>query len=267
MANHSLQLRLTQKLALAPQLQQAIRLLQLNRIELRDYIQEAIDSNPILEREDDTDEVDTPDSEQDSAEKEEFQDSSEPEFRESDDYDWQSETGGDTWTGQTAYTGDYLEPQIEDQSAGSLREHLLWQVNLGQFTEDDAAIATSIIFGLDDDGFLYIVDRIKDIIIRGGENISCSEVEEAMYAHPHIAEVAVFSLPDERLGEIVGAAVSVRADCDLDAQQVKEFLADRLAAFKIPVHLEIQSDNLPRIASGKIFKKQIRSDVIKRLGL
>ena len=120
---------------------------------------------------------------------------------------------------------------------------------------------------LDDDGFLYIVDRIKDIIIRGGENISCSEVEEAMYAHQHIAEVAVFSLPDERLGEVVGAAISVRADCDLDAQQVKEFLADRLAAFKIPVHLEIQSDNLPRIASGKIFKKQIRSDIIERLGL
>jgi long-chain acyl-CoA synthetase len=119
----------------------------------------------------------------------------------------------------------------------------------------------------DEEAFVYIVDRIKDIIIRGGENISCSEVEEAMYAHPDIAEVAVFSLPDERLGEIVGAAVSVRAGCDLDVQQVKEFLADRLAAFKIPVHVEIQSDNLPRIASGKIFKKQIRSDVIERLGL
>ncbi len=119
----------------------------------------------------------------------------------------------------------------------------------------------------DDEGFIYIVDRIKDIIIRGGENISCSEVEEAMYTHPDVAEVAVFSLPDERLGEIVGAAVSVRVDCDLDAQLVKEFLAGRLAAFKIPVHIEIQSDNLPRIASGKIAKKDIRSDFIERLGL
>jgi len=119
----------------------------------------------------------------------------------------------------------------------------------------------------DDEGFVYIVDRIKEIIIRGGENISCTEVEEAIYSHPDIAEAAVFSVPDERLGEIVGAAVSVRADCDLDAQQVKEFLGDRLAAFKIPVHIEIRSDNLPRIASGKIFKKQIRSDMIERLAL
>jgi acyl-CoA synthetase (AMP-forming)/AMP-acid ligase II len=119
----------------------------------------------------------------------------------------------------------------------------------------------------DDEGFVYVVDRLKEIIIRGGENISCTEVEEAMYAHPGIAEAAIFSVPDERLGEIVGAAVSVRAHCDLDAEQVKKFLADRLAAFKIPVHIEIRSDNLPRIASGKIFKKQIRSDMIERLGL
>jgi acyl-CoA synthetase (AMP-forming)/AMP-acid ligase II len=119
----------------------------------------------------------------------------------------------------------------------------------------------------DDEGFVYVVDRLKEIIIRGGENISCTEVEEAMYAHPGIAEAAIFSVPDERLGEIVGAAVSVRAHCDLDAEQVKKFLGDRLAAFKIPVHIEIRSDNLPRIASGKIFKKQIRSDMIERLGL
>jgi len=120
---------------------------------------------------------------------------------------------------------------------------------------------------IDEEGFVYIVDRIKDIIIRGGENISCSEVEEAMYAHPDIAEAAVFSLPDERLGEIVGAAVTVRAGCDLDAQQVKEFLADRLAAFKIPVHIGVQTDSLPRIASGKIAKKDVRSEFVERLGL
>jgi acyl-CoA synthetase (AMP-forming)/AMP-acid ligase II len=119
----------------------------------------------------------------------------------------------------------------------------------------------------DDAGFVYIVDRIKDIIIRGGENISCTEVEEAIYGHPNIAEVAVFSLPDERLGEIVGATISVHAGCELNGEQVKEFLAGRLAAFKIPVHIAFQSDNLPRIASGKISKKEIRSEMIGRLGL
>ncbi len=161
MANQSLQLRLSQKLALAPQLQQAIRLLQLNRIELRDYIQEAVDSNPILEHEDGTGVEENPAKDQDSSESDEFQESSEPEHSNSDDYDWQSESRGDTWTEQSSYSGDYLEPQIEDQSTGSLREHLLWQINLGQFSEDDAAIATGIVFGLDDDGFLE--DSLDDI--------------------------------------------------------------------------------------------------------
>ena len=63
---------------------------------------------------------------------------------------------------------------------------------------------------MDEDGFVYIVDRIKEIIIRGGENISCLEVEAAIYAHPAVHEVAVFGLPDERLGEIVGAAIVLR---------------------------------------------------------
>ena len=119
----------------------------------------------------------------------------------------------------------------------------------------------------DDEGFVYIVGRLKEIIIRGGENISCIEVEEALYAHPDIAEAAVFSLPDERLGEIVGAAVSVRTGSELDAKQIKDFLSERLAAFKIPVHVWTQAEKLPRIASGKIFKKQIREDFIERLGL
>ena len=120
---------------------------------------------------------------------------------------------------------------------------------------------------LDHEGFLYIVDRLKDIIIRGGENISCAEVEEALYAHSAVAEAAVFSVPDERLGEIVGAVVCAQANSQLDADQVKGFVSDRLAAYKVPVHVWVQSEKLPRIASGKIFKKQIRTDFIERLGL
>jgi acyl-CoA synthetase (AMP-forming)/AMP-acid ligase II len=119
----------------------------------------------------------------------------------------------------------------------------------------------------DAEGFVYIVDRIKELIIRGGENISCTEVEEAIYSHPDIAEAAVFSLPDERLGEIVGAAVHARPGAQVSADTVQSFLKDKLAAFKIPVHVWVHDDNLPRIASGKIFKKQIRADLIARLGL
>jgi acyl-CoA synthetase (AMP-forming)/AMP-acid ligase II len=120
---------------------------------------------------------------------------------------------------------------------------------------------------LDADGFLYIVDRLKDIIIRGGENISCLEVEEALYAHPEIEEAAVFGLPDQRLGEIAGAVVKTSGGVELDIGMVREFLRERLAAFKIPVHLWCQEEQLPRIASGKIDKKKLRADRAEQLGL
>jgi acyl-CoA synthetase (AMP-forming)/AMP-acid ligase II len=119
---------------------------------------------------------------------------------------------------------------------------------------------------LDDEGFLFIVDRIKDIIIRGGENISCTEVEEAMYAHPDVVEAAVFALPDEHLGEIVGAAIATQPGSSLDATKLQTFLAERLAAFKIPVHIRVEDHSLPKIASGKIFKKQIREEFASQLG-
>jgi acyl-CoA synthetase (AMP-forming)/AMP-acid ligase II len=118
---------------------------------------------------------------------------------------------------------------------------------------------------LDEDGFLYIVDRIKEIIIRGGENISCIEVEAAIYAHPAICEAAVFGLPDERLGEIVGAAVVLRKGVELTAESLREYLAGHLATFKIPAHIWFPTESLPRIASGKIFKRQIKADYAKKL--
>lgn len=118
---------------------------------------------------------------------------------------------------------------------------------------------------LDAEGFLYIVDRIKEIIIRGGENISCIEVEAAMYAHPGIHEVAVFGLPDERLGEIVGAAVVLREGVELTGDELRNYLARHLATFKIPAHIWFRTEQLPRIASGKIFKRQIKADYAAEL--
>jgi acyl-CoA synthetase (AMP-forming)/AMP-acid ligase II len=118
---------------------------------------------------------------------------------------------------------------------------------------------------LDAEGFLYIVDRIKDIIIRGGENISCLEVEAAIYAHPDVHEVAVFGLPDARLGEIVGAAVVVREGVELTADALRADLAKHLASFKIPARIWLRTEQLPRIASGKIFKRQIKADYVAEL--
>lgn len=118
---------------------------------------------------------------------------------------------------------------------------------------------------LDEDGFIYIVDRIKEIIIRGGENISCLEVEAAIYKHPAVHEAAVFGLPDERLGEIVGAAIVLHEGAVMTPEELRSFLAEHLAGFKIPVHVWFRDEQLPRIASGKIFKRQLKADYTAEL--
>ena len=115
---------------------------------------------------------------------------------------------------------------------------------------------------LDEDNMLFIVDRIKDIIIRGGENISCLEVESAIYTHKEVAEVAVFSLPDDRLGEVVGAKIFLKPDSTLTEQPLLDFLGEHLAAFKIPVYIEFSPEPLPRTATDKILKRQVKEDVL-----
>jgi acyl-CoA synthetase (AMP-forming)/AMP-acid ligase II len=124
----------------------------------------------------------------------------------------------------------------------------------------DGWFRTGDVAYLDEEGFVYIVDRIKDIIIRGGENISCAEVEAAIYTHPGVLEAAVFGLPDERLGEIVGAAVVLREGTELTDEALRAYLADHLAAFKIPAHIWFHTQQLPRIATGTIFKRQLKAE-------
>lgn len=111
---------------------------------------------------------------------------------------------------------------------------------------------------IDADGYLYIVDRKKDIIIRGGENISAVEVEGAIYAHPSVAEASVFGLPDERLGEIVGAVVYPKPGEHLEGEAVIQFVARELAAFKVPSRVWIADQPLPKLGSGKIDKVGLR---------
>jgi RNA polymerase sigma-54 factor len=150
MPEPSLQLRLSQKLALSPQLQQAIRLLQLNRIELREYIQEVLDSNPILERtESDADPVAAEPERQEAA-------GDDPAGAEESFSDWEFETtGSEQWPESSGFEGFSAEPQIADTSVDSLRDHLLWQINLSHFSPTDTAIAQAIVYGLDEDGYLH----------------------------------------------------------------------------------------------------------------
>jgi len=165
MANPSLQLRLTQKLALAPQLQQAIRLLQLNRIELRDYIQELVDGNPLLDQEDNTEQTsETREEVSLEAEMAETRKSESEQDYATDDYEsdqWQDNAGQEQWADNAGWSDDFSERQIADTSSDSLREHLLAQIQLAHFSELDAAIAAAIVYALDDDGFL--VDDIPEI--------------------------------------------------------------------------------------------------------
>ncbi len=111
---------------------------------------------------------------------------------------------------------------------------------------------------LDDEGFLYIVDRIKDLVIRGGENVGCGSVEAALLEHPDVVEACVYGVPDERLGEEIGA--TIYASAKIDPAALREFLAPRLAAFAIPRYLRFADAPLPRTASGKILKRQLREE-------
>jgi long-chain acyl-CoA synthetase len=127
----------------------------------------------------------------------------------------------------------------------------------------DGWFRTGDVAYIDADGYLYIVDRIKDLIIRGGENIGCGQVEAALLMHPDVLEAAVYAVPDERLGEEVGATLYGRTGIDLDS--VRTFLNDHLARFEIPRYFRISLEPLPRTASGKILKRELRDVAVRAL--
>ena len=129
----------------------------------------------------------------------------------------------------------------------------------------DGWVKTGDIGYLDDQGFLYINDRKKDLVIRGGENISCIEVESMICEHPSVLEASVFGVPDDRLGEILATYICIREDSNLSEEEISSFLAEKIANFKIPTHYRFQKDKLPRIASGKIAKIDMRKEAVELL--
>ena len=112
---------------------------------------------------------------------------------------------------------------------------------------------------LDADAYLYIVDRKKDIIIRGGENISSIEVETALYAHPDVAEASVFGLPDERFGEVPVAVYQAEEGRTLDPEALRDFVAARIAPFKVPAKFWQVTEPLPRLGTEKVDKRTLRT--------
>jgi long-chain acyl-CoA synthetase len=122
----------------------------------------------------------------------------------------------------------------------------------------DGWLKSGDIVRIDEEGFVYILDRAKDMLIRGGENIYCVEVEDALYSHKAVMDAAVIGISHKTLGEEVGAVVQLKPGIEVGEEELKRHVAERLAAFKVPVKIELRREPLPRNAAGKILKRDLR---------
>jgi long-chain acyl-CoA synthetase len=127
----------------------------------------------------------------------------------------------------------------------------------------DGWLRTGDIARIDEEGYLYIVDRAKDMVIRGGENIYCLEVENALYEHPEVVDAAVVGVPHRTLGEEPAAAVHLRDGGQATEEELRAWVRERLAGFKVPVKVMFWPEMLPRNANGKILKRDLREAFLK----
>jgi long-chain acyl-CoA synthetase len=112
----------------------------------------------------------------------------------------------------------------------------------------------------DDEGFVFLVDRAKDMIVSGGENVYCTEVEEVLYQHPGVLEAGVFGVPDEKWGEAVHAVVVRRPEAaGLKAEELIAFCREHLGGYKVPKGIDFQTQELPKSGPGKILKRELRA--------
>jgi len=125
----------------------------------------------------------------------------------------------------------------------------------GWFHTGDIAI-------IDEEGFVFIVDRAKDVVIRGGENVGSAEVEAAIAEHAAVHECAVFGVPHERLGEEVAVAVTAVIGETIDIEELRTFAAERLASFKVPAHVFVHDEPLPKNPNGKVLKRTLREQAV-----
>lgn len=163
--------------------------------------------------------------------------------------------------------GHTLGPNEEGEICmkSSLNMRCYWnKPEATQETLRDGWIYSGDLGYLNEDGFLFITGRAKDIIIRGGENIACSEIEHVLYEHPAVDEVAVYGAPDDRMGEIVCASVFLKQDCTATEEEIKNHVGSHLSAFKVPSHIHFSSSRLPRIASGKMDKITLKKQAADR---
>jgi long-chain acyl-CoA synthetase len=122
----------------------------------------------------------------------------------------------------------------------------------------DGWVKTGDLARIDEEGFCFIIDRAKDMLIRGGENIYCIEVENVLYDHPAVMDAAVVGIPHRTLGEEPGAVVTLKPGAEATEQELRAFVAERLASFKVPVKVLFWHETLPRNANGKIMKNELK---------
>ncbi len=162
----------------------------------------------------------------------------------------------------------------EDRATGPDVIGELWikgpQVVRGYWNNPEATAATFTkgwvhtgdIGRIDDEGLIYVVDRSKDVIIRGGENIYSIEIEAALFDHPAIADCAVIGVPHPTLGEEVGAVVVLRTGASVSAEELARHVGQRLAAYNVPSHFYFRDEPLPRNPAGKVLKRALRDEVL-----
>ncbi|MCP4692681.1 MAG: acyl--CoA ligase, partial [Desulfobacterales bacterium] len=188
---------------------------------------------------------------------------------------------GEDYANRPASAGRPLEPllemQIQDEKGNTLPPNREGEICIkscslfrGYWNNPEATaqvfrngwFRTGDLGHLDDEGFLFITGRAKDIVIRGGENIGCPEVEEVLYEHPAVFEAAVFGLPDERLGERLAATVRVRPGFTVGEDELKSHVGGRLAKYKVPSVIWLSHEQLPRNATGKLDKRRLRRETL-----
>jgi long-chain acyl-CoA synthetase len=148
---------------------------------------------------------------------------------------------GEIWiSGPNVVKGYYKNPEATAASFG------------------DGWYRTGDVGAMDADGYVYVRDRIKDMLIRGGENIYCVEIEAALFTHPSVVDAAVVGLPDRILGEEVGAVVQIKAGHTVSEEDLARHVATQVARHKVPKAIDIRLDELPKNASGKVLKRDLR---------
>jgi len=169
----------------------------------------------------------------------------------------------------------FLDDDCNDVACGELGEitvkspcNMRCYLNKPEATADvlhNGWLRTGDLGKIDADGFVTILDRKKNIIIRGGENIACLDVEGALHRHPAVAEACAFAVPHDRLGEVVGAQVQLRAGHHVTYDDLVAFLSTRIAQFKIPAHVWIKDTPLPRGATDKIDRRGLQQACLAQL--